>query len=283
MIEQWKEIKDFENYYISNLGRVKNNKNEILKQYKNTKTGYVFVNLYKDEKNHIKTVHRLVAFAFVDNPGDKTEVDHIDNNKDNNKSENLQWVTHKENVNKFIKSNYYNESKQKFKKTCYINKQIKEKEKAIKKRCYIFNNIIFIKYEDIMNYLGKDKPNTRHFLFQNRIKRDYVLLLLNGNIQEIQDLKGNIINKEDLKFYNKNDKYIKSIKMKLILADHDEYGTWYFTNFHNATEATGVIGDKIKLSMYEKKKYKGWLFEWVDNIQVFTNLINPKEEQIYKS
>lgn len=71
--------------------------------------------------------------------------------------------------------------------------------------------------------------------------------------------------------------------MKLILADHDVYGTWYFTNFHNATETTGVIGDKIKLSMYEKKKYKGWLFEWVDNIQVFTNLINPKKEQIYKS
>lgn len=209
MEEIWKEIEGFENYRVSTLGRVKNNKNEILKQHKTKKTGYVFVNLYKDGKNHIKTVHRLVAMEFISNPDNLSDVDHIDNNKENNNVYNLQWLSHKDNQNKRLV--FYNgQIAQKQKQTCYKKKIEKEKNTPIKKRCYIFNNIIFIKSEDIMNYLGKGKASTGHFLFQNRIKRDYVLLLLNGKIQNIEDKYGNSINIDinNVRFYNNKDKYI---------------------------------------------------------------------------
>ena len=44
-------------------------------------------------------IHRLVAEAFIPNPQDKKEIDHIDTNPENNNVENLRWVTHTENMN----------------------------------------------------------------------------------------------------------------------------------------------------------------------------------------
>ena len=64
--------------------------------------GYPFVCLYKDGKGKQRYVHRLVAQAFVPNPENKREVDHIDNDKTNNDVSNLRWVTHKENQNNEI-------------------------------------------------------------------------------------------------------------------------------------------------------------------------------------
>ena len=64
--------------------------------------GYPFVCLYKDGKGKQRYVHRLVAQAFIPNPENKREVDHIDNNKTNNDMSNLRWVTHKENQNNAI-------------------------------------------------------------------------------------------------------------------------------------------------------------------------------------
>ena len=64
--------------------------------------GYHFVNLYLNGKHYQRKIHRLVAEAFIPNPDNKREVDHIDNNKSNNDVSNLRWVTHKENQNNEI-------------------------------------------------------------------------------------------------------------------------------------------------------------------------------------
>lgn len=61
--------------------------------------GYCRVILYKDGKPNGKLVHRLVADAFVLNPENKQEVNHIDGNKQNNAASNLEWCTRKENNN----------------------------------------------------------------------------------------------------------------------------------------------------------------------------------------
>ena len=96
-MEEYKIIKDFENYEISNFGNVKNfNTGRILKPG-NDGRGYFIVNLYKDGKQFTKKIHKLVANAFLPNPLNKSCVDHIDNNRLNNNVENLRFASNREN------------------------------------------------------------------------------------------------------------------------------------------------------------------------------------------
>ena len=99
-MEIWKKIKGFENYEISNLGRVKSNnlKKEKILKFRITKTGYYRVMLQKNCFKKELLVHRLVAEAFIPNKENKKEVNHIDLNKSNNRVENLEWTTRSENI-----------------------------------------------------------------------------------------------------------------------------------------------------------------------------------------
>ena len=97
--EEWKDIENYPNYQISNLGRVRNKiKNRIIKPSFNNKTGYLQNILCKNNKKKLFLVHRLVAEAFIPNPENKTQVNHKDRNKENNKIDNLEWVTISENI-----------------------------------------------------------------------------------------------------------------------------------------------------------------------------------------
>ena len=100
MKEIWKDIKDYEGLYqVSNLGRVKRiTTGRVLKPLKHA-NGYLMVKLSKNSIVYTKTVHRLVAEAFIPNPEHKSEINHIDENKTNNNVSNLEWMTRKENIN----------------------------------------------------------------------------------------------------------------------------------------------------------------------------------------
>lgn len=111
--EEWRTIKDYPNYMVSNLARVKSiatvieykdgrrrQRREKLKP-QTYKDGYVMVRLFNQTNQRgvlIKT-HRLVAEAFIPNPENKPYIDHINTVRDDNRIENLRWVTHTENMN----------------------------------------------------------------------------------------------------------------------------------------------------------------------------------------
>jgi hypothetical protein len=96
-MEEFKAIENYD-YLISNHGNVKSNiTGIILKPGFNKATGYYYVSLSKNGKSKTFTVHRLVANAFIPNPENKQQVDHIDNCRINNNINNLRWCTSEQN------------------------------------------------------------------------------------------------------------------------------------------------------------------------------------------
>jgi hypothetical protein len=99
MEEIWKDIEGYERLYqISDRGRVRSLRKNIILRPGKFPNGYLFASLKVKGKQCSKMIHRLVAEAFLSNPGRKKEVNHKDGDKQNNVIENLEWVTRQENI-----------------------------------------------------------------------------------------------------------------------------------------------------------------------------------------
>lgn len=128
--EIWKPVLNYEQYYaISNLGRLKSlpnrsgkssrKKEYILRSFPNT-CGYLQYTLYKDNKKSTVRIHRLVAEAFIHNSENKRTVNHINGIKIDNRVENLEWLSDKENIRHGWATGLYKFSKEAHEKA--INK-----------------------------------------------------------------------------------------------------------------------------------------------------------------
>lgn len=99
-------IKGFETYVITDDGRIWSYKTSKWLKMTIFNNGYRFCSLMRDNKANVFSVHRLVAENFIPNPENKRCVNHIDNNKLNNNVKNLEWATHKENIQHAWKNGY---------------------------------------------------------------------------------------------------------------------------------------------------------------------------------
>jgi hypothetical protein len=104
--EIWKDVPEYEGIYkVSNLGNIYTYyQDRILKNHIQS-NGYYFVHLFKNKKHKSQRIHVLVAMAFLNHIPNKQNlvVDHIDNDKTNNKLSNLQILSQRENTNKSMK------------------------------------------------------------------------------------------------------------------------------------------------------------------------------------
>lgn len=98
--EIWRDIPDYPDYQVSNLGRVRSLKygNEYFLKPGVDKDGYLVVSLFKYGKAKQYKIHRLVAQAFIPNPNNYPQVNHKDEVKTNNLVDNLEWCTAQYNV-----------------------------------------------------------------------------------------------------------------------------------------------------------------------------------------
>src|SRR4030042_3256786 len=142
--EIWKDIPGFENLYLaSNFGNIKsypktikyadgriyNYQEKILKPSANN-VGYLHVNLFKSRGNPIsKDIHRIIAKIFIPNLQNKSEVNHKNGIKSDNRSKNLEWVTSSENKKHGFKNGLYSYEKLR-QSGLKGNQKIKEKMEA---------------------------------------------------------------------------------------------------------------------------------------------------------
>lgn len=97
--EKWAVAVGYQYYMVSNYGRVYSLKQNKILKYSTVTSNYLEVKLKRNDGRfeHVK-VHRLVAKMFIENPQSKPIVHHIDCNNQNNKADNLMWVTAEEHI-----------------------------------------------------------------------------------------------------------------------------------------------------------------------------------------
>lgn len=149
MKEIWKDIEGYEELYqVSNLGNVYSFYSNKKLAFGIDTSGYRVVNLFKNGKQKTRTVHRLVAKAFISNPNNFPIINHKDENKQNNNVNNLEWCTCKYNINYSSRDGHA------------ISERMKNNNNAIKKKVKcITTGEIFISLAEAARKYNIDKSS----------------------------------------------------------------------------------------------------------------------------
>ena len=154
MTEIWLPIEGYEEFYeVSNLGRVRSLERTVIKKNgvkrkvsgkilkPRVTRGYLIVELCKNGIRRYFLIHRLVATAFIPNPDKKLCVNHLDENKQNNSVENLEWCTVQENNNYGTRTKRSSEKHKKAVLCVELNQIFPSLTDAAKQLCLSVGNI----------------------------------------------------------------------------------------------------------------------------------------------
>lgn len=177
-LEVWKDIDGFDGYQVSDKGRVRSFKPSqlfpdseedphIMSAVSDDGCGYLKVMLRRDGKSYCRKIHRLVAEAFVKNPNPDINdtVDHISNDKKDNRKENLRWISRRQNVQKAYHDGLHDKRIKKNRQPILIQYTFTGEEKD-------FQSIL-----EAAEYLGVDYTTISHAFGKNRTGRvgDYYM------------------------------------------------------------------------------------------------------------
>lgn len=174
-MEEWKEIKDYPNYMVSNMGRVKslnfrgNTGKEHLRKIQKNKYGYLMLFLSKEGKQKGFTIHRLVYEAFVGEIPQGMQVNHINEIKTDNRLENLNLMTPKENIN----WGTANERRSKAHTGKFVSKETREKIGKIR-------SIPILQLDKTTNYIINEWPNAEEVQRQLGLNHSHIRDCCNG-------------------------------------------------------------------------------------------------------
>lgn len=190
--EEWKDIKGFTGYQISNLGRVRSfhrfnagrvHGNDVLIntphlmdiENSDDGSGYKKVMLRHDGKSFCRKIHRLVAEAFIPNPNNYDTVDHISNDKSDNSISNLQWLSRKDNLLKAYNDGIHNDRIEKSKIKVILSNDDGE-------------ILRFDSVGEAADYLGVHYTSISHAYADNKAIRGYWVSYGNGGKSKMQEI-----------------------------------------------------------------------------------------------
>lgn len=175
-IEDMKPIPGFNDYLISTTGKVYSTKTNKFLNPSKTKDGYLKVALRGNNKAYYFRVHKLVAMTYLENPNNLPEVNHKDFNRTNNSLENLEWISHNDNIE-------YSKLENRFKT-----------EKPLRK-AYVFTNVFngksftIIGINNVAKHFGI-KPDSLKAIRNHANTGDYIKSGVLKNLKvDIYDLK----------------------------------------------------------------------------------------------
>lgn len=265
--EIWKPVIGYEGRYeVSNLGQVRSVRwrggrktHCIFHDLK--ESGYVEVLLVKNKENRYRRVHQLVAEAFIPNPENKPQIDHIDGDRTNNRVENLRWCTPIENNNNPITLkrkavSQIEPAKEKWRKGCFdtIKKPIRQ---------YSLSGNFIKEWEssasasrDLFGATMNNRRAEREIskCCRGEIRQAYGFIwIYKGNENKIESLiKKNIAP--------------KSIRVKVYFLDGS---TEIYDSINKAAKANGMENLTIRTKRYNSKRNISW--ELLDNCSCYEN------------
>jgi hypothetical protein len=156
-----KQIPNYPNYSVTEDGRVWSHRRNIYLKPNLTRLGYAYINLSNENGIISKTIHRLVAYAFINNIYNKKEVNHINGIKHDNRVENLEWSTRLENITHSFdnKLRCYDVTRSNAK--CVINKETGIFYDSIKEAAKTTN----FSYLTILRYLNNKNKNKTSLIY----------------------------------------------------------------------------------------------------------------------